>query len=80
METKIRTSKWDPAVDDQDKSLTVEACVDPWLADRDLKPLPASLVKVYTGHADPNRAADVLWLTAVRSADCQARQLPVRVC
>jgi hypothetical protein len=37
--------------------------------------VPASLVKVYTEDADPNRVADVLWLTAVRSADCQARQM-----
>ncbi|MFL6044284.1 MAG: hypothetical protein ACJ72M_04110 [Propionibacteriaceae bacterium] len=38
IETKITTSKWDPTVDDQDKSLTVQGYADPWLADRDLKP------------------------------------------
>jgi hypothetical protein len=27
-----------PDVDDQDKSLTVKAYADPWLADRDFKP------------------------------------------
>jgi integrase len=45
MEIKIRTSKWDLAVDDQDKSLTVEAYADPWLADRDLKPRTRALYR-----------------------------------
>lgn len=45
MEIKIRTSKWNLAVDDQDKSLTVGAYADPWLADRDLKPRTRALYR-----------------------------------
>jgi hypothetical protein len=49
METKITTSRWDPTVDDQDKSLTVAAYADPWLADRDLKPRTRALYRALLG-------------------------------